>query len=162
MVSGRNKFLVGGLFILAAVVYLIISSTKASVEYFKTVDELLAQRETVMGKSIRLSGAVVGDTITYNPDSLTLSFEVAHIPSRNEEIDAAGGLAAVLHEAVSDPLRSRILISYSGIKPDLLQNEAQAIMTGHLGDDGIFYADELLLKCPTKYEQGVPEQVSGN
>jgi cytochrome c-type biogenesis protein CcmE len=162
MVSGRNKFLVGGLFILAAVVYLIISSTKASVEYFKTVDELLAQRETVMGKSIRLSGAVVGDTITYNPDSLTLSFEVAHIPGKNEEIDAAGGLAAVLHEAVSDPLRSRILISYSGIKPDLLQNEAQAIMTGHLGDDGIFYADELLLKCPTKYEQGVPEQVSGN
>ena len=124
MVSGRNKFLVGGLFILAAVVYLIVSSTKASVEYFKTVDELLAQRETVMGKSIRLSGAVVGDTITYNPDSLTLSFEVAHIPGKNEEIDAAGGLAAVLHEAVSDPLRSRILISYSGIKPDLLQNEA--------------------------------------
>jgi len=95
MVSGRNKFLVGGLFILAAVVYLIISSTKASVEYFKTVDELLAQRETVMGKSIRLSGAVVGDTITYNPDSLTLSFEVAHIPGKNEEIDAERG---VIHE----------------------------------------------------------------
>ena len=162
MVSGRNKFFIGGFFILAAVVYLILSSTKASVEYFKTVDELLAQQETLLGTSIRLSGAVVGDTISYNPDSLTLSFEVAHIPSKNEDIDAGGGLAAVLHEAVSDPLRSRILISYSGIRPDLLQNEAQAIMIGHLGDDGIFYADELLLKCPTKYEQGVPEQVNDN
>jgi len=43
----------------------------------------------------------------------------------------------------------------------LLKDEAQAIMTGHLGEDGIFYADELLLKCPTKYEEAVPEQVEG-
>ncbi|NJL57955.1 cytochrome c maturation protein CcmE [bacterium] len=32
--------------------------------------------------------------------------------------------------------------------PDLLQHEAQAILTGTLGDDGVFYATELLLKCP--------------
>ena len=42
--------------------------------------------------------------------------------------------------------------------PDLLQNEAQAIMTGKMGEDGVFYATELLLKCPTKYEEAVPEQ----
>jgi len=34
-------------------------------------------------------------------------------------------------------------------------------MTGHLGEDGIFYVDELLLKCPTKYEEAVPQQVNG-
>ena len=34
-------------------------------------------------------------------------------------------------------------------------------MTGQLGEDGIFYADELLLKCPTKYEEAVPEQSEG-
>ena len=43
--------------------------------------------------------------------------------------------------------------------PDLLQNEAQAILTGQLGADGVFYADELLLKCPTRYEEAVPQQV---
>jgi cytochrome c-type biogenesis protein CcmE len=43
----------------------------------------------------------------------------------------------------------------------LLRHEAQAIMTGELGEDGIFYADELLLKCPTKYEEAVPEQSEG-
>jgi cytochrome c-type biogenesis protein CcmE len=31
-------------------------------------------------------------------------------------------------------------------------------MTGHLGTDGVFYAEELLLKCPTRYEEAVPEQ----
>ena len=40
--------------------------------------------------------------------------------------------------------------------------EAQAVMTGHLGADGVFYASELLLKCPTKYEQAVPQQAQGN
>ena len=50
-------------------------------------------------------------------------------------------------------------IVYNGVKPDLLRNEAQAIMTGRLGQDGKFYADELLLKCPTKYEEAVPQQV---
>ena len=42
--------------------------------------------------------------------------------------------------------------------PDLLKNEAQAIVTGKMGADGVFYAKELLLKCPTKYEEAVPEQ----
>mgnify|MGYP003349956457 CR=1 FL=1 len=43
-----------------------------------------------------------------------------------------------------------------------LRNEAQAIMTGKLGEDGVFYAEELLLKCPTKYEEAVPEQAATN
>jgi len=59
---------------------------------------------------------------------------------------------------VMDPGRSRIKVVYVGVKPDLLRNEAQAIMTGHIGNDGVFYAEELLLKCPTRYEEAVPEQ----
>jgi cytochrome c-type biogenesis protein CcmE len=45
-----------------------------------------------------------------------------------------------------------------GPKPDLLRNEAQAIVTGKLNEDGVFYAEELLLKCPTRYEEAVPQQ----
>ena len=95
----------------------------------------------------------------YDPQTLTLTFIVADVPGDNNDIEAQGGLAAVLHEAVSDPSRSRMDVVYNGAKPDLLRHEAQAIMTGHLGPDGTFYADELLLKCPTKYEEAVPEQV---
>lgn len=157
----RTKFILGGLLILAAVVYLIVSSTKASAEYFMTIDELKAEGSTAVGKSLRASGAVVGDTIQYDPQTLTLSFEVAHVPGDNAEIEAEGGLAAVLHQAVIDPTRSRMKVVYVGPKPDLLRDEAQAIMTGHLGDDGVFYADELLLKCPTKYQEAVPSQAAG-
>jgi cytochrome c-type biogenesis protein CcmE len=159
--GGRAKFIIGGLLIFAAVVYLIISSTQASAQYFLTVEELYAKGDSVAGRDLRISGAVIGDTITYDPQSLTLSFTVAHVPGDNKEIEAQGGLAAVLHQAVVDPGRPQLQVVYTGVKPDLLRHEAQAIMTGRIGDDGLFYADELLLKCPTKYEDVVPEQSEG-
>ncbi len=153
------KFFIGSLVIIAAVIYLIITSTQANAQYFLTVDELLAQNESITEKQVRVSGAVLGDTIQYDPEKLTLSFTVVHIPADNQEIETAGGLAKVLHEAVNNQNLSRLNIIYNGPKPDLLQNEAQAIITGHLGKDDIFYADELLLKCPTRYEESLPGQV---
>ncbi|HUH98240.1 MAG TPA: cytochrome c maturation protein CcmE [Anaerolineales bacterium] len=155
---GRMKFIIGGVLILAAVVYLIFSATKANAEYFMTVDELKAKSASLAGQSLRVSGAVVGDTIQYDANTLTLTFQVAQVPADQKEVDAEGGLAAVLHAAVIDPNRARLKITYNGPKPDLLKNEAQAIMTGHLDSDGLFHADELLLKCPTKYQEAVPNQ----
>ena len=159
--AGRMKFIIGGLLIIAAVIYLIISSTKANAQYFLTIGELSDKGSKVLSRDLRISGAVVGDSIQYDAQNLTLHFTVADIPGDNKEIEAQGGLAAVLHQAVVDPNSERLSVVYSGPKPDLLRDEAQAIMTGRLGEDGVFYADELLLKCPTKYEEAVPEQAEG-
>lgn len=112
----------------------------------------------MIGRNIRISGAVIGDTIQFDSKTLTLTFDIAHVPGDNNEIEAQGGLAAVLHSAVNDPTRRTLPVVYEGVKPDLLRNEAQAIISGYLGDDGIFYADELLLKCPTRYEESIPQQ----
>ena len=154
-----NKFMIGGILILGAVVFLIWSSTAATSEYFLTIDELNAKSSSIVDKNVRVSGAVLGDTIQYDAQNLVLTFEVANVPGDNAEIEAQGGLAEVLHQAVIDPSRQRMKVVYEGVMPDLLRNEAQAIMTGHVGADGIFYAEELLLKCPTKYEEAVPDQV---
>ncbi len=159
--ANRMKFILGGLLIVAAVVYLIVSSTQASAQYFLTIDEVMEKGSSVVGRDLRLSGAVIGDSIEYDPQTLTLRFVIAHIPGDNKEIEAQGGLIEVLHQAVIDPNRSRITVEYNGVKPDLLRDEAQAIMTGQVGEDGVFYADELLLKCPTKYEEAIPEQAEG-
>lgn len=153
-----NKFVFGGILILGAVVFLIWSSTAATQEYFMTVDELNAKGSSVIDKNLRVSGAVLGETIRYDANTLTLSFDIAHVPADTADIETEGGLAEALHIAVTDPSRSRMKVVYVGPKPDLLRHEAQAIMTGHLGEDGVFYAEELLLKCPTKYEEAVPEQ----
>jgi len=156
--AGRAKFIIGGLLIVTAIVYLIISSTRASAQYFLTVDELAAKGASVLGRDLRISGAVIGDSIQYDPQTLTLKFTIAAIPGDNKEIEKQGGLAAVLNAAVNDPSRERLEVIYNGPKPDLLRNEAQAIITGQMGSDGVFQADELLLKCPTRYEEAVPDQ----
>jgi cytochrome c-type biogenesis protein CcmE len=156
--ANRMKFIIGGALIVAAVIYLIVSSTQASAQYFLTIDEVVAKGDEILDRELRISGAVDGETIAYDRESLTLSFIVAHVPGDNTELEDEGGLAEALHAAVIDPSRARLPVVYEGPMPDLLQHEAQAIMTGFMGDDGIFYADELLLKCPTKYEEAVPDQ----
>jgi len=158
--GGRIKFVIGGLLIITAIVYLIISSTKANAQYFFTIDELISRGQSMVGQNVRISGAVIGDSVQYDPQALSLNFTIANVPADNKLIEAQGGLAAVLHAAVTDSSRTRLQVVYLGPKPDLLRDEAQAIMTGHMGEDNIFHADELLLKCPTKYEEAVPSQVA--
>ncbi len=156
--TNRNKFVVGILLIVAAVIYLIATSTKASAQYFLTVEELLQRREEMTDKNVRVSGAVIGDTIQYDAQKLELRFTIAHVPGDFDAVEQEGGLEAALHKAVTDPNRPHLEVVYYGPKPDMLRNEAQAILTGHLGPDGVFYADELLLKCPSHYEEAVPNQ----
>jgi cytochrome c-type biogenesis protein CcmE len=156
-----NKFVIGGVLILGAVAFLIWNATANATFSFLTIDELNAKGSSMIDKNVKVTGAVIGDTIQYDPQSLTLTFQVAHVPADGVELETEGGLAAALHDAVSDPSRARMTIVYVGVKPDLLRHEAQAIVTGQLGADGVFHAEELLLKCPTRYEEAIPEQAGG-
>jgi cytochrome c-type biogenesis protein CcmE len=158
---GRMKFYAGGVLVFAAIIYLIITSTQAGAHYYLTVQELNNRQVEMIGRDVRVSGVVLGDTIDYDSNNLTLKFTIAHIPGDNKEITAQGGLALVLHKASIDPTLPRLDVVYYGVRPDLLQNEAQAIMTGKIGEDGVFMANELLLKCPTRYEEALPDQ-AGN
>ena len=154
----NNKFIIGGLILVAAVVLLVLTSIKGSAQYYYTVQELISGNARQF--NLRVSGAVIGDSIQYDLKTQELSFLIANIPGDNQEIEAAGGLAKVLHDASIDPNAARIMVVYQGEKPDMLKNEAQVIATGSLADDGHFIADELLLKCPSKYEDGAPSQES--
>ena len=156
----RRKFLLGGFLILSAIIYLIVSTTQSTSRYYYTVDELVIEQTAAIGENVRISGAVIGDSIRYDADDLKLDFTVAHVPGDSDEIVAKGGLARVLHEAIANPNQSRLKVSYQGPMPDLLRDEAQAIMDGHLNEDNVFVADTLLLKCPTKYEDELPGQTN--
>ena len=100
--------------------------------------------------------ALFGDSIEYDAETLTLRFTIAHISADNDILEIEGGLTAAIKEAANDPNRTRMQVVYQGVKPDLLQHETQAIITGQLGEDGIFVAEELLLKCPSRYEAATP------
>ena len=156
--KGKTKYLVAGLLIVAAVVYLIVTSTGSTAHYFLTVEELRAMGSDAGDRRVTISGAVMGDTISYDPSQPEVTFTIVQVPGDPREVERAGGLAKVLHDAVTDPDAPRLEVVYEDVKPDLLQHESQAIIRGQLQEDGRFRADEVLLKCPTRYEEGVPGQ----
>ncbi len=159
--TSKATFVIAGLLIVAAAVFLIVSNTGSTAHYFLTVEELQRMGPNAIGKNVTVSGAVLGDSIVYDPSIPRVTFTIVQVPGDPKEVERAGGLAAVLHAAVNDPTAPRLEVVYNDIKPDLLKHEAQAIMRGQLGSDGRFYADEVLLKCPTRYEEDVPEQAGG-
>lgn len=161
----QRLFYIGAFVALVGIVgYLVYSGVISGGRYFMTIDDLLADEQHI-GKSVRVSGAVV-DEYTFDQDTQTLTFTIANIPNDSGAIREAGGLAAVLHQAVQDPTAQRLTVVYPNAEiPDLLQIEAQAIVTGKLAfEDGeyVFYADSVQLKCPTRYEEKNPNHVANS
>jgi cytochrome c-type biogenesis protein CcmE len=122
----RSKFLIGGAIIVSAVGYLIISSIGGSTAYYLTVQEVKSQGPSE--RTVRVAGNVLGETINWNAQDLVLRFDIA---------DASGSLAVIYH----------------GPRPDMLREGAEAVVEGKYVEGGSFEANNLLLKCPSKYEE---------
>ncbi len=146
------KFIIGGGLILIAVIIMIISATRNTAEFFMTVEELQVSGDQYVGERLRVSGAVLGDSIYYDSASDRLHFAIANIPDE-ETLNAQENPGMILHEAANNPESPRLDVLYDGAKPEMLKDEAQAIVTGTLDETGLFMAEELLLKCPSKYEE---------
>jgi cytochrome c-type biogenesis protein CcmE len=128
----KTKFVVGGVVIVLAILYLIYTGIQSSSAYFLTVDELHA-RSDMVGRTVRVSGWVDANTIEFNNKELILDFEI---------FSDEGG---------------RLPVVFNGPKPDQMREGAEAIVEGKF-DGNQFTAQTLLLKCPSRYE-GEPEQV---
>ncbi len=138
----KPKYLLGLALIAAAVVFLIVTSMSANAQYFYTVEELRSKGQGMVDQNVRVSGAVINSATKFEvrDNQPYLEFEIAD----------------------ADKLTSQtpLHIVYNGPKPDLIdQPNAQAIIEGHLAADGNFHADNLLLKCPSRYEEQFPNQV---
>jgi cytochrome c-type biogenesis protein CcmE len=140
----KPKYLLGLALIAAAVVFLIVTSMSANAQYFYTIEELRTKGSGIVDQNVRVSGAVINSSVQFEvrDNQPYLEFEIADA----DKVDTQA------------PLR----IVYNGPKPDLINEpHAQAIVEGHLGADGNFHADNLLLKCPSRYEEEFPNQVEG-
>jgi cytochrome c-type biogenesis protein CcmE len=146
------KFVLAGAILLGAIAFLIISQTTAGAQYYITVENLLTSNKYT-GQTVRLSGAVIGDSIKYDSEKLIIEFSIANIPNNIENLEKA------LYQAANDPNAMRLPVRVENqVKPDLLKGEAQAILTGKLGADGVFHASELLLKCPSRFQEADPNK----
>ena len=157
---GKKTLFIAVLLIVAAVVVLIVTATRNTARYFLSIEELQAMGDEALGRDVTISGVVLGDTIVVDPSGSRVTFVIVHVPADPQEVERAGGQAVVLEAAVTDPQAARLEIVYEDVQPDLLQHKAQPIIRGRLGEDGRFRADEVLLKCPSRYDEGVPDQAS--
>lgn len=126
------RYIVGGLLLLAFVAFLGMQMVQGMTTgaYFMTVSELRARAATLDGQLVRVNGNVVEGTEDWNAADMVLKF------------------------SIKDEKDGEILpIVFYGVRPDNFQRAASAIIEGQLQPDGTFEANNLLLKCPSRYEE---------
>src|SRR6266436_7450112 len=116
----RLKFLIIGVVLFGAIAFLLVTGTANGGRFFFTINEMLARPE-LTGKSVKVSGAVVGTSIKFDAETKTIYFTLANITNDSGELDKEGGLAKALHMAVIDPGAKRInVVVRNQAMPDLL------------------------------------------
>ncbi|MGB0058767.1 cytochrome c maturation protein CcmE [Candidatus Binatus sp.] len=141
----RPRFFIGVGLIAAAIGYLIFSSIRTTSEYYLTVPEVAARESELGGQAIRVAGRVKPGNIAWDPNSLTLKFEIAPIP----DVDAAGG--AVKPVVATDAVSFRV-VAAGEPKPDMFAPGRDVIVEGKLGADGAITATQVMTSCPSKYK----------
>ena len=108
---------------------LLWSTLREGTEYYKHVDEVMAQPGGVARQALQLHGFVVPDSILRKRDSLEYRFKVQN--------NGAGRAGA----------------RYTGIVPDTFKDEAEVVLKGKLTPDGFTVEPNgVMAKCPSKYE----------
>lgn len=104
---------------------LAVNALRSNISYFFSPSQVLAG-EAPANALFRLGGLVVEGSLTRREDGLTVVFSVT---------DRAATLE----------------VSYTGILPDLFGEGQGVVAKGRMGEDGIFYAEEVLAKHDESY-----------
>ena len=129
----RNLGLLAALLgISGAVLAVVLTSTEAAV-YSKGVDQLVEQRARLAGRNVRINGKLVEGTLKRRDRPceyrFTLTKNGATVPVRYAQC------------VVPDTFR------------DVPGMEVQVTAEGQLNQDGYFVANQIMAKCPSKYEE---------
>jgi cytochrome c-type biogenesis protein CcmE len=114
---------------------LMYSSLSEGTEFYKHVDEVMANPGAWQGKRLQLHGFVVEKSILRRPDTLDYRFQV----QSNGKV---------------------LPVRYTGVVPDTFKDGAEVVLKGRLGPDGFAVdRDGVMAKCPSKYN---PQSPAGN
>jgi cytochrome c-type biogenesis protein CcmE len=129
------KISITALVLASAFGFLMWTTLQNGTEYFKHVDEVVAERQAWEGKALQLHGYVIPGSIFRNTNTLEYRFKIQNNPIRAER---PGNVMTV---------------TYSGIVPDTFKGEAEVVLHGKLSAEG-FHTDPngVIAKCPSKYE----------
>lgn len=125
--SAKIKVLLGGVLIVAALIWLGIVGFEEGKAYYITVDEYDSQKETLGNKTLKLAGEVIPGSIDRNKSPM---------------------------EFVIGNHGKTIRVRYVGreIIPDTFKEGTKALVEGKVGADEVFEATHIEAKCASKYE----------
>ena len=131
----QRRFALGALVMVATLTYLIVASFSSAVAAVVTPSQLLHRGTVGYGQMVRLQGRVVGDAQT---NATTL----AHVFT------------------VSDG-RTSVQVTYGSDLPGGFKAGASVEAQGTY-NGGVFTANSLTAKCPTKYQAGTTRKATSN
>ena len=126
--SGSLKFIIGGVLILGAVLFATVMSFQSNTVYYLTLSELNAQKAKLAGQVVRINGPLDQSSIQIDQKNLILSFNLKD-----------GNIVQP--------------VVYRGVIPDTMTSGESVVAEGKLDVQGVFQASNILVKCPSKYEE---------
>jgi len=121
----RIAFIVAGLVGLGVAAALVLSAFQNNLVFFFSPSQVVA-KEAPVNRTFRVGGLVEAGSLKRDNDGLTARFKVT---------DTAQTIPVV----------------YKGILPDLFKEGRGCVAQGHVGPDGVFYADQVLAKHDENY-----------
>jgi cytochrome c-type biogenesis protein CcmE len=123
----RIKWIIGGVLIAVGGGIVLVTSLPKSTQYYVTVDELVAKRDTFLGKTLKVAGTVAPASLKKEPG---LRFRFA--------VESFG---------------KRVMVNYRGALPDTFKEGGEVVVTGSFAGSGELDAVNVLAKCASKYEE---------
>lgn len=123
----KAKYIIGGIIIVVFVAWGATAFLKTTIQYVPI--------ETAMNsdKVVQVLGKIDFDQVSYNAEESRLEFAV---------YDA---------EAVDEVAAERMKVVYYGVVPGNFDQATSVVLKGK-SDNDMFVADQMLVKCPSKYQ----------
>jgi cytochrome c-type biogenesis protein CcmE len=129
----RELVLLAALLVIGgAILTLVMTSFDGAAIYSKTVDELVAQKDSLAGRNVRVQGTLIKGTLGKRESPCEYRFR---LKKNGAEIDVRYSQCVV-----PDTFR------------DVPNVDVDVTATGKLAADGHFQASEIMAKCPSKYD----------
>lgn len=125
----KNKKIIAALtLIFTAFMIMTFASMPTAGSKEMTISDIFNDRENFEGEYLMTEGLLIKDSIEWDAEAIELRFEIY---DANETI---------------------LPVRYQGVQPDNFTEDVIVIVEGFMNKDGLFEAEKVLTKCPSKYE----------
>ena len=125
MVKKNISLMIG---VLVIVISLVVAaySLQGSVTVYKTVSEIALSGDDMIGRPYHVNGTVVNGTINWNVNEMLLTFKIT------DDVEI-------------------INVEYPKPAPNNFEDGRTVVVSGIYTKDKVFEANEILVKCPSRY-----------